>query len=466
MSLAVTNLFDRRFWLCLAIFFAFNLISFLGFHVLIVQVVFFWLLVFLMICLVIWRFDFAILLFLGELLFGQAGHFLEWQNISLRSALMIILLIGWLTRKIVKQEKILFFQQSISVYCLVLALMVLLAVGRGFWNNHESLLVIQDAMAYGFFLLVFPLSEFFRKESYWPWLTRILAVAVIGVSILTLANLFIYSAGLSQVHDNYYWWLRQIAVGKVTDLGSGFYRIVFPAHLWMLPLLLVLLSLVLGRNVSRGERKNLIILAVAISLSLMINFSRGYFLGILAGLMLLKLNLSWRRWLIAFILILLVFVVEFNLIYFLTTGKLAGLTFLSGRLGTITQPEEELSSLTRLRILPNLLFQIKQNPIFGPGLGSMVSFLNPLNNLITKTSNPDWGWLEMWLELGLLGLMVYLAFSGKLIFSYLKGASRFSRDLSVGLAVGFVSLMVANLTGPFLFHPLGIFYQVLMISFI
>ena len=211
-------------------------------------------------------------------------------------------------------------------------------------------------------------------------------------------------------------------------------------------------------------------LAIFASLTLLINFSRAYFLGILAGLIILAKGLKFRRWFIFSAIVIVLMVGEFVLIYGLTSGNFSlGLDIFKNRLETIAGPDQELSSFTRLVILPKILEQIKGNLFFGRGLGSSVSYLNPLNNQMETTFHLDWGYLEICLELGLLGLLTYLSILALIFYQGWRLIARFNMlesRAATGLLAGLGSLMVATLTGPFLFHSLGIFYVTLVAAII
>ena len=465
MDLAEFNIFNKKFVILLGGFVLFYLLSIGGFYWPILQSIIFYLLALTMIVLVAWRWQWAMILFLAEWFFGQSGHMFEFYGLSLGLVLFVVLMAGWLAHKIIKQEQIMFFGRSISVGWLLFVLFLFLAVLCGYWNHHSESLIVGDALSYSFLLLIFPLIEFLQVIKNRQWLIRIVAAAILGIGIFTILNLLAYSLHLSQVHDSYYWWIRNVLIGKVTDTGQGFFRIVLPAHLWFLPALLVVLAAWWQKEVSLKIKKQLLLLAIFLSLALLINFSRAYFLGLMVGLLLFKIFLPWRRWLLFLLVVVLVLIVEFNVIYFITTKHWSGFGFLSGRLGTIVQPEDEMSSLTRLRILPDLLTNIKNNLLTGVGLGATIAYQDPLSQTLKSTYYIDWGWLQLLVGVGLLGLVAYLIFLGQIITGLIKKIrARFNQTIYVGLLSGLLALMIATLTGPFLFHPLGIFYQLIIIS--
>jgi len=461
---------SRKIFLYLSlIFIAFHLLSIFGFFYLPVRNIAFVFILLATISLAFYKFEYALLILLAEFLFGQAGHFFEFRNISLRLALLLSILIFWLIRKIVRKEEFQFLKSNIFIYLVILSLFILIAFFKGFIGGNQKILAIRDFISYGYFLLVFPLVDFFKKEENKIHFSKILIVAIVGVSLFTLLNLFLYSQQLVRVHDQYYRWIRNIAIGKITALPDNFFRIVFPSHLWLVPVFLILVSCFLTKKIESKLKNNLLILSILISLAILTNFSRIYFLALLFGLCFLKINLSWRKWIVSIIFIVLILILEFFLLYFLVTGQLTGGRLLGQRMETIYQPEEELSALTRLSLLPELKNKISENFLFGTGLGTEISFIEPITQLPKTTYHLDWGWFEMPLELGFFGLLAYLIFLANLfyrLFQKICLVKSEEKRLYIGLLAGLASLVLANLTGPFLFHSLGIFYQVMVISFL
>jgi len=60
-----------------------------------------------------------------------------------------------------------------------------------------------------------------------------------------------------------------------------------------------------------------------------------------------------------------------------------------------------------MTILPVLAKMIKQSLIFGSGLGATVEYTDLLTGQDKTTFHLDWGYLEIWVELGLFGLISY-----------------------------------------------------------
>ena len=553
------------FWVVFVGFFLFQLISFLGYIGNFLSL-FFWLAVIVTLYLTIKKIDYGLLILFFEFLAGHEGHLFSFAplescnwissslpalakicqvsfltgfaGISLRLALFLVVMVVWFFsgRKAIKPSLIF----SIFIFFLFLSLI------NGF-SNSNPVFALKDFINFSYIFLVFPLIDFLKNKQNQKDLFVISKALVFALAILTIFVLIIFSTGLAQVHDIFYWWWRGTVIGKVTFAGNNFFRIVTPAHLLVLPLLLIYLSILLnhvGNNLPKGagalaeetsatERAGRLdlmsgrarkakfcpseapwrsladpaareaiaaeggtkfgirarfhagessafggkrfraCLAGAILLAtsaLLINFSRAYLLGLFAGLLFLSFGLPFKKWFKFTVVFLLIMFSELIIIFTsVSGGKTFGLDFFAGRMKTTIAPEEELSSATRLAILPVLLEKIKEKPILGHGLGMTVSYLDPLTKEIKITRHLDWGYLEMLVELGVFGFLSFLVLIFSLfykIFKYFREFDLNGQRIVIGLGAGLVALLVAAATGPFLFHALGIFYLSLVIAYL
>ncbi len=461
--------FSKKILIIVLLFFIFQLLSFLAYLWPNISSAIFFLIVFIAIGLAWYKIEYGFLVLVFEFFSGHGGHLFEFSGISLRLTLFMIVMFIWLIRKIAGQKQWFVSLKKISpfyILFLLLLFFILFGLGRGLVNNNP-VLAIKDFINYSYFLLIFPLVDILRTRRTFHQISTIAQAATIGIAFLTIIVLILFAANLVEVHNIFYWWWRGVVIGKATFAGNNFFRIVTPAHLLILPLFLVYLSLLAGRGKGKAgikKQKKIVWLAVLASLAILINFSRAYLLGLLAGLIFLARGLNWRRWLAFSLVVVVILAAEFVLIYAIVSGGqvLASLKFLGFRAETVVSPEEELSSSTRLAILPRLKEKIIQQPILGTGLGTTVSYLDPLTNQPKTTFHLDWGYLEIWLELGLLGLLSYLSI---LFFIFYQGWRKITvlagnvlkKRILIGLLAGLISIAVATLTGPFLFHPLGIF---------
>ncbi len=455
------------------LFLGFQLLSIIGDNFVLVSQFFFLVFIALTIWLTWKKLEFGLLILVFEFLAGHGGHLFEFMGLSIRSTIFMVVLIVWFIKKI--KTKDFNFSRFFQSPILITYLLFLILIFVGFLNgviSGNGILALKDVINYSFFLLVLPLLDVVSKGKFLKNLFLVIIAGIIGITIETFIVFLLFAFSLSQVHDVFYWWWRDLAIGKATFTKDNFFRIVSPAHLFVLPVFITFLSLIIAKFKKGFQKKYLIILALLLSFCLLLNFSRAYFLGVLIGLIVLKVGTRFKKWLLFSVIVILLMVVQFGVLFGIASGGdvLEGAGFLKNRMETLTKPQDELSSLTRLVILPDLLSQIYDVPIFGHGLGSKVGYPDPLSGEYKHTFHIDWGYLEIWLELGFLALILYFTLLTMIFCKAYKIAKRsvslFKKRLYFGIGAGLVALFVASLAGPFLFHPLGILYIVLSLIFV
>ncbi|MEK9158429.1 MAG: hypothetical protein AAB673_00295, partial [Patescibacteria group bacterium] len=71
----------------------------------------------------------------------------------------------------------------------------------------------------------------------------------------------------------------------------------------------------------------------------------------------------------------------------------------------------------------------------------------------------EWGWLDLWLKLGVIGLLVYLGLIWEIFkvgFSTISYKLQATSYMSFGLLMTLVALVVIHNFTPYLNHPLGL----------
>ncbi|MDA2936020.1 O-antigen ligase family protein [Patescibacteria group bacterium AH-259-L05] len=458
----------KNIWFIVALFLLFHALSLLGYYVPPVETLVFLCIVAGTLILSIYKIEYGFLVLIFEFFAGHGGHLFEFFGLSLRFSLFLIIVLVWLYKKIkyvVKDHSLYIPAPPILMLFLVFLFFIFIGAIRGMTYN-EPIIAMKDFINYSYIFLVFPLVEVIKQKNIFKNMFTMSKAGIIGIAIVTIAVFILFSTGIVEVHDSLYWWWRNTAIGKATFAGNDFYRIVSPAHLLILPLFLVVLSFLIDSQ--QKKRRLLLLLALASATVLIINFSRAYFLGIGAGLLLLAYHIHWRRWLLFSLVVIMSMILEFGIIYGIVSGGnvSAGFDFFGERIQTVVSPEEELSSQTRMVILPHLIDKIKAEPVFGHGLGSTVSFVDPRTSQERTTFHLDWGYLEIITELGLITLLLYIGILSLIFYAGWQKIKTITQDifqkrLIIGLLAGLVSVAVATLTGPFLFHPVGIFYVTL-----
>lgn len=401
-----------------------------------------------------------------ELILGGSGHYFEFHTLILRTWFLGIFGLTWLFKQVKEKTIVLtILPRPLMMSIIAVGITILFATINGIINGNVPIHVVQDTILYLFLALLFPAIEL-RK--YLPQhLSTIVKTFVIGSAIFTILTFIIYSSGLGSLPDYYYHWFRNVAAGKITDLGNNFYRIVFPEHLLLVPIILLLAA----RLIEKIKERQTWLLFFLSLIVLVLNFSRIYFLALVIGLLVLSIKQRIKPWLVVSTVTGITITVLFMFFNITASGgNTLGLELISSRFGTAAAPQSDVSSATRLMILPEAVELIKKNPLIGSGLGTSVTFVDPaLDKEVTRTQF-DLGYHEMIVELGVLGFTMFLGFLCTMLYylAQLAYSKQTTSDttLTRGLFAGALSLFIINLTTPALFHGFSMILYIFILVLI
>ncbi len=391
------------------------------------------------------------LIIAAEIMLGGAGNFLSIAGIALRTWFLVFSLAIYFLQNL-KNLKQLFSDNRKVAYLLgLLYLFVGIAFARGYFFGHSSKEIISDTIPYLFFLYYFPLKELLTSEKFKQTALNLLIAAIVGNLIFVLFTFVLYSGNLFNLQDSYYHWFRDVANGKITGYDFNYYRIFLNEQLLLVPLLLWLVN----KTIKKTE-KIYLFLSLCLLVILSVNITRIYILALAVGLLFLFNKTNWKRWLICSVCTLLLFFSSFTIIHTLASrGQSLGWEFFGLRLQSIAMPQIEDSSLSRMMLLPKILDRIKTHPILGNGSGDTVTVFSPIDKKNITTPQFDWGYLEIWDELGLLGLAAWL---GLIVYCFMLNTK------NKAFVAALVALLVINITSPALFHVLGVLWISILLA--
>ncbi|MBU0661109.1 hypothetical protein KKG22_02920 [Patescibacteria group bacterium] len=459
LSLNRSIFFHRQTLILLFLFFAVRIASYFAMgHVLIGSTITL-ALISLMVVLFFYRPQWAWYIVLGELFIGGTGHLFELFGISIRSAFFISFVGLWLLYSIFKKQikhihiphRLFFF---ILLYCSYLFFSALYGLNQGHPLSH----VVQDAIPYAFFFFIIPFYYLHTYKELHHFIIRLLIVWLIGTTLFTLYNEILFSSNMQFIHGEYYTWLRDVLMAKITDMGTGFFRIVEPSHLLIAPVLLLISSLLMKK-----EKHHILwyVMLFCSYILVVLNFSRAYMLGIAAGFFVLLYTHHIKQWLRVGVINAVMFVTILlcsNLIA--SQGDSTGLDLLGLRFGGIIAPSTEVSAYTRRMLLTPTLAGIQAQPLLGVGIGATLTFQNPNTFEAVSTRHFDWGYFEILFEQGIIGGILFLLIIEEITRGLLKHIKQRKeyRDFHVGLFAGIISLGVIQLFGPAFTHLFGIVF--------
>ena len=426
----------------------------------------------------------ALGLVIAELAMGGKGWWLSIQFgdtvLPIRILIFTAIFLAWLGSVLMqlrngspKFSTLKNIPAGIRCALIILGLSIVWGAGWGLVRGNGFGAVFFDANAWIYFLLFLPLFPLVGEGKGELLLKRILAF-VLGAGLANaLLSLVLFHVFAHQYEftPTLYQWIRDAQLGEITFIRPGAWRIFMQSQVWLL--FVAAWYLIAGSVQSEQKQKvNLLLLAVVLA-ALFVSFSRSYWVGLaavsLSGIVLLLRNhaASWKR--IAIVIIggamgAIVLTVAFQRLPPIPAG-----IPLRERL-TI-----EAAGSSRMNQLIPLMKAIAKHPIIGSGFGTAVTYVSADPRIIARspggggeytTSAFEWGYLDIWLKIGLVGLIAYIWLLIYILREmYRKSISiPISNDRGILVRVCFtmvlfcalVAFMSVHITSPYLNHPLGI----------
>ena len=421
------------------------------------------------------KINFGFYILLAEIFIGSKGYLFSLTigdiNLSIRIVIFLIIFLAWLIQKL-KTKKIATPKDNLIYLYLLFFIFVAAGLIIGLIKNN-LIDVFFDFNAWLFFALIL---LFFEQIKSTKQLHNIIAVLIAASTWLAIKSIFIFclfSHGLATIGGYFYKWIRDSGVGEITYLHDNIFRIFFQSQIYNIIGLLIIFFILIN-NWSKLNIKYRWLGAGYLYLSgitIIISQSRSFWVGLVAGLLFLllisKINFSysWKKIIFTGILIATMFLSQLLIIQIIA-GNFTG-NLISSRL---TGSQASAADSTRANELEPLKQGIFNHPIFGSGFGAKLTYKSQDPRVLKN--NPDgqyttyafeWGYLDIWLKIGLLGLISYLVLIGQIIHQSAKKYHSDDRGIIIaGLVAGLVAVIVTNIFSPYLNHPLGINYLMIV----
>jgi glycosyltransferase involved in cell wall biosynthesis len=391
-------------------------------------------------------------------------------GLSLRIILFAAFFVGWLAH-LAKARRLPDIRRMLAgrTSWLVFGGFVLLGVIQG--RMRQNPFLVADANAWGAFLLLLPALDLAQHR--FVEMRRIVStsakVALAWVSAKTLALFYFFSHDFGAAWEPVYLWVRRTGVGEVTRIirDASAFRVFFQSHVYQVLATVGLAAQLVSRkaHISNDLLKGLAILFAVI----LISFSRSFWIGLIAGFFFvalivlrrtpsLKLRRTGKTWRAIPKLalsgvggVLIVFVL-FMFPFPPSAGSLGDAILARADTG-------EDAAQSRWELLPVLNTEIAGSPLIGYGFGKTATYRSRDPRVVEATGGEyttyafEWGWHDMAMKIGLLGVLAYLW----VIVSLLKRLGPERRAWQVAI----LTLCAIHIFTPYLNHPLGILVLVL-----
>ncbi|MFA5021956.1 MAG: O-antigen ligase family protein [Patescibacteria group bacterium] len=435
--------------------------------------------------LVLLKQEYGLYLILAELFIGGFGHLFSFSvydfSISIRMALFALVLSVWLIRQILN------FKLSIPKIPILYYLFFLILIGgviNGLWHNALTA-VFFDANAWVYFILIFIFFDLIKNKEIVDDILQILVGSTAYLALKTIGILILFAQGITGIGGFFYKWLRDSGAGEVTYVSGSIFRVFLQSQIYCLIGLAIVLVILLA-GYKKFDKKVLVFTIGYLyltSLALIISQSRSYWVGAVAALFLILIFSWWQfgfriKKTITLVAVLVIMVLSQLLLIQIMTGNFTG-NIIANRFGNL---KSEPAGISRLNQLPPLLFNIEQQAIFGYGFGKQLTYVSQDPRIVKNhpggiytTYAFEWGYLDIALKVGVIGLLVYLALIVQMFYQEFRRIRNYelrimnnkefqipnSYFLIPGLLAGLLALGVTNIFSPYLNHPLGITYLLL-----
>ncbi|MDD5527740.1 MAG: O-antigen ligase family protein [Patescibacteria group bacterium] len=498
----IKRLFNVYFFLIILAIALVELMSFAGHFFLDIDHWVFILVALLTLVLSLRNIKYGVWIILLELFIGSQGYLLHLDigavKISLRIALWLIVLSIWFKnflfsfsakskiRSIFSNSKI--FSIANFSYFLILFFFVALGGAVGYLHGNDWQNLFFDANGWLFFLLIFPFYEAFFNpglagEKPFAPVWRLLSAGTAWICLKTFLLFFFFTHPFpanSFLHQLFtiqlYQWVRDTLIGEITMTPSGFVRIFIQSQIFIaIALFLGLFAVNNYWDELKKSRKTIFFLLAAGAAmigTLLVSFSRSFWAGLAAVFIfyiyLTVKNYGWKRFFTAVVLLFGSLAISVALIFAVARFPIPkpSIDFdiaraISSRAGQLTN-EAALSS--RYALLPLLWQKISNNPVWGEGFGATITYRASDPRILAQNQGGtyttyafEWGWLDIWLKIGLFGLLAYLLLIGKII----EDGWKKNTWLAAGLAAGLLLITIVSFFSPYTNHPLGIGFLLL-----
>ncbi|MCX6740028.1 MAG: O-antigen ligase family protein [Candidatus Parcubacteria bacterium] len=474
--------------------FVIELLSLISFKLALLSGIFFVSIAIVVLMFTLYKLEYGLWIALAELMIGSQGYLfyldLPGFRISMRLAIFLIVFFVWLLKyfrpidlfNLLKKDRLV---QNFIIFLCFIALGVINGIISG--NGIKN--VFFDVNGYLYFGLFFVFLEVFKTKRQVAAFMKVFLAALSYVSVKIFFTLYLFSHGIPYITDYFYHWIRDTRVGEITYAGGNFFRIFFQSQSWSLIGIFIILSLlvlfiqqqkkpsIVGNVLERSlqDGKWLFLLLVFIEASILISFSRTFWLGGLAGVLALAVylifiaRLSLKKLCQAAGVLAASGVLSVLLVLAIanfpipTPSGLFSADMFKDRFAMISG---EAGVSSRWNLLPVLVEKVKEAPFIGTGFGSAVTYKTE-DPRIKNEANPEgtyttysfeWGYLDTVTEIGFIGLFVYLLLIGQILYAGWKQRKNY---IVAGLLIGLIVLMVTHAFSPYLNHPLGISYLML-----
>jgi hypothetical protein len=500
MEIFLAKIINKNIWKIILAIFVIEIFSLISFNFAWLSGIFFTVLVIAVAIFTLYRLKYGLYIALIELMIGSYGYLFYLQlpgfKMPIRLGIFLTLFVIWLIKyfdwrkylQLLKKDRL---TQNLAIFLVFIAIGVI----NGILHKNGLKSVFFDFNGYLYFGLFFIFLDVFQSKKQIIEFLQILIASLIYLTFKVFLTLYFFTHGFVWLTDLFYTWIRDTRVGEITWAGGNFFRIFIQSQIYsLLGIFITAVFIITAINKKRDDKlasltwknkyfKLLFAILVLLQTSILISFSRSFWLGGFIGAIAILIYLI--------ILYKKQFKPLFKTIGILLLGVIASIALMitivnfpiptpagmfSADMFKDRFKTDDAAASSRWNLLPILIEASKKAPILGTGFGTIITYQTE-DPRIKNEQNPDgwyttftfeWGYLDTITEIGILGLLVYLLLIIQIFWrgiavtlSQVEGSAK---PFFIGLLIGLLALLVTHGFSPYLNHPLGIGYLMLCAS--
>jgi hypothetical protein len=414
-----------------------------------------------------------------EAILGGAGRLFVFKGLSLRMILYIIAVL-FLFLTVVRERRLKAFyfdNKNIFVFLVMIFLMILALSGiNGYFLHNNSLgEVIGDITGYVSFVLLFIYNFTIRDREDIKRIVNVVVVTIVlQAAIIIVIHYFI---GFKFIDvESFNKTLQYLHIGAFTNLPAGAVRIFFKSSIY-LQIGFTLLAYMYSSDEYKSSRKYIAISLVLVTYAAFLTYTRAFWLGAAVSFIFLIITGSVKKTGKIIAVSVAGFLIMTSISYVVygdlrTIGSAIGrfgylpqfsakVTSQPGKKETSMEKIEDISANYRSELKHYMGENIKRSPVLGSGLGVIIKE-------IQTASRSEYMYLDILMEMGAVGLLMYLSIFAAVFIRWFKLRSE-SLDMNSkrrldAMISALVGIMTTTALNPFLNNPIGITYLVILIA--
>ncbi len=338
----------------------------------------------------------------------------------------------------------------------------------GLFINNPSF-AFQDGNAYIYLLYLAPILSIQWESVSKRLLLQCLAAGATWVTALSFGILYLYTHFTEPQLVNVYLFLRDVRIAEITPIISTVYRVFIQSQFFVIVFAIMAIALLFEKQEKQTVKQLVAILSLAIAV-VVLSLSRSFWFGLVLAI--LSLTILWfvsvrpgfkevltflRRSILSVVigLFALVAIVLFPFPQRSTDVDLSDVFK--------QRASSDVAISSRWQLFDPMWQAIEEAPILGNGFGKTVTFISDDPRVrainaegIWETYSMEWGWFEVWLKMGIFGLLGFVILGIYLAIGFIAQLKGEHRWLAISFLTSLVFLYATHMFSPYVNHPIGL----------